>query len=285
MRQIMNKAIFIGELALNIELKSDGTATILVGDWAVNASVLDGRMGVDTSFVGEAAADVVGDYIVSYLTSAGVGVKSVDRYTEGVSPLRVTSDTVSGKTVGYEQFPSEPVNAVWPRIDEGDVVVFGSYMALEERDHDRLMDLLKYAKARKALIVYLPYFQEQQVPRITRVMPAVFDDLELADIVVARTEDIKRIFPGEDMGAVFKDHILFYCRRFLHIDAADKLMRFYDGDASWTEKCHPADHSDFQWYSGALAGLTRALTEGMRDPEELMRRADETAHSELAGSV
>lgn len=40
----MNKAIFIGELALNISLCADGHAETGVGDWAVNAAMIDGRM-------------------------------------------------------------------------------------------------------------------------------------------------------------------------------------------------------------------------------------------------
>lgn len=37
----MNKTIYIGELALNVSLCADGHADTGVGDWAVNAAVLD----------------------------------------------------------------------------------------------------------------------------------------------------------------------------------------------------------------------------------------------------
>lgn len=286
-RQTMNKAIYIGELTLNITLKSDSTAATKVGDLAVNAAVLDGKMEVPTLFVGEVAADAVGDHIVAHLDEAKVDVKSIDRYTEGLSPVRISGNDPSAKMVGHEKFPAEPVNAIWPRIDEGDVVIFGSYMALDSRNHSRLVELLKYAKSRKATVIYLPYFASYQVPRITRVMPEVFDSLELADIVIATIEDIKTIFPGDDIAATFKDHILFYCKRFLCMDATKKEMRFFDGDRSWTKECHPSDNTNFQWYAGALAGAVRSLVveRPVPDEEGIMEAANETAHSELASSI
>lgn len=281
----MNKAIFIGELALNVSLCADGRADTGVGDWAVNAAIIDGRMELPTLWVGEAAADTVGDHIVKVLEGARVDCTSIDRFTEGVSPVRVMSGGDSKSAVDHSRFPDEPVNAVWPRIDEGDVVVYGSYMALDGRNHARLLDLLRHAKARKAFLVYLPYFEPYQVPRVTRVMPAVFDCLELADLIVGRDADIRAIFNGVDMADIFKDHILFYCRRFLHLDAEAKKLRFFDGNSSWSLTCHPTDNTEFQWSAGILAGAVRALAEGQRDPDEIMNFANETAHSELAASI
>lgn len=284
-RQAMNKAIYIGELTLNITLKPDSTATTKVGDWAVNAAMLDGRMELPTLFVGEVAADAVGDHIVAHLEDSKVDIKSIDRYTEGLSPVRIAGSDPDAKIVGHEKFPAEPVNAIWPRIDEGDVVVFGSYMALDGRNHDRLLDLLKYAKARKATVIYLPYFAPYQVPRITRVMPQVFDSLELADLVIATIDGIKAIFPGDDIAATFKEHILFYCPKFLCMDAGKKEMTFFNGDETWSKKCHPSDNTDFQWYAGALAGAVRAMVLNHPDADDIMEAANETAHSELAAAL
>lgn len=281
----MNKAIYIGELALNVSLCADGHADTGVGDWAVNAAVLDGRMELPTVWVGEAATGTVGDHILKYLQDSKVDTGSVDRFTEGVSPVRVFAAGDTSTTVNHSNYPADPLNSVWPRINEGDIVVYGSYLMIEDRSHARMIDFLKNAKARKAYLVYLPYFEAHQVPRITRVMPAIFDCLELADLVVGRDADIRAIFASGNMDAVFKDHILFYCRRFLHLDPAAKEMRFFDGNESWTKQCHPTTNTEFQWSAGALAGIVRGLTEGKRDPDEIMEYGNETAHSELASTI
>lgn len=281
----MNKVIFIGELALNVSLSNDGSAKTRVGDRAVGAAMLDGKMGVETLFVGEAGSDSIGDHIVSRLNRANVDTKCVDRFTEGKSPVRIAPEANPDASVVHSDFPAEPVNPVWPRIDEGDVVVFGSYMTIEERNHKRVLELAAFGRSRKAEVVYLPYFETAQVPRVTRIMPEIFDNLEAATLTVATVGDIKRIFPGEDPAAAFKDHIKFHCPRFLLLDRAGLTMRFFDGDESWTLKCHNTDASEFDWTVGAIAGVTRALVEGMKDPDDIMAKAKETAHSELASSL
>lgn len=283
---IMNKVIFIGELTLNVSLQPDGNATTRVGDRAVGAAMLDGRMGVETLFVGEAGADAVGDHIVSQLSSAKVDTASIDRFTEGATPVRITSDqSAPDKSVTHTSYPAEPVNPVWPRINEGDVVVFGSYMALDKRNHPRVIELVSHARARKAHVVYLPYFEPGQVTRITRVMPEVFESLEAATLVVATVDDLAALYPGVAPDAAFRDHIKFHCPRCLVLDRAGLKMRFFDGDESWTLDCHPTEGNDFDWIVGAIAGVTRTLVEGVRDPDDIMAKANETAHSNLADSL
>ncbi|MDE6556315.1 MAG: hypothetical protein K2K55_05065 [Duncaniella sp.] len=282
----MNKVYFLGELSLTVGLTTKGKADLRVGDRLVLAAVLDGMMGVETFFVGEAAADVVGDFIVDYLNKNGVDTKSVDRYTEGATAVTVGhSEREDAKPIVHTSYPAEPVNPIWPKFEEGDVVVYGGYMAIDERNHGALLDLLKYAKNRKAYLVYVPYFEPSRVPRITRVMPAEFECLEMADLIVSGVDDIAAIFPGEDTGVAFRDHILFYCRRLLVTNYQEKKLHFFDGDASWTKECHPTTNSRLEWCAGVLAGTTRALVEGMRDPDEIMNKANETAHSEIAGTV
>lgn len=279
----MKKVIYVGELALNVSLTGVGSATTRVGDWLVAAAMLDGSMGVETLFVGEVGADAAGDHIVERLSEAKVDVKSVDRFTEGATPMRVDG---TGRPVLHSAFPTDPVNPVWPRIDEGDIVMFGSYMAIEPRCHAAVLDLVKYAAARKARVVYLPFFTKEQVPRITRVMPAVFDNLEVADTVVCRAADLQALFPGETPEAAFKNHINFYASRFVYLDYADLTLRFFDGpSASWTLKCHPTANTQMQWEAGVLAGMARALSQGVTDPDAIMAMANETAHSELASKI
>lgn len=283
----MNKVIYIGELALNVELGTDGRATTRVGDRLVTAAVLDGLMGVETVFVGEASADAVGDHIVGHLDKANVDTKSVDRFSEGASPVRITSGEAGAEVrpVIHSSFPPEGANPVWPRINEGDVVLFGSYMALDKRNHDTIIDLLKHARARKATVVSLPYFDLARVPRITRVMPEVWDSLESADMVIATVEDLAALFPGETPEKAFKSHILFYCRRCLVLDRESLQMRFFDGEESWTLDCHPTDTDKERWTAAAVAGAARALSEGVTDPDDIMAKANETAHSEIAATV
>lgn len=284
----MTKAIYIGELTLNVALSADGNATTRVGDRSVAAAMLDAGMGVDTMFVGEAAADTVGDHIIDTLNRSKVDTSSVDRFTEGASPVRIASAaTPDGdhRAVLHAAYPVEPVNPIWPRVNEGDVMVYGSYMALDKRNHKSVLELVSHARARKAHTVYLPYFDRRQVSRITRIMPEVWECLEQASLVIATVEDLDALFTGEAPDKAFHDHILFYCRRCLVLDYNNLTMHFHDGDKSWTLKCHPTADDRFHWTAAAIAGTVRALTEGTTDPDDIMAKANETAHSRLSMGI
>lgn len=279
----MNKAIYIGELTLNISLTSGGKADTRVGDRTVAAAMLDASMGVETLFVGEASADTVGDHIVNTLSEAKVDTSSVDRFTEGISPVSIeTSSTGDTKAVQHTSYPQEPVNPVWPRVNEGDIVVYGSSIALDKRNHKSVMELVSHSRARKAETVYLPYFNSRLASRITRIMPEVWDCFEQSSLVIATVDDLAALFPGEKPADAYKSHILFYGPRCLVLDYANLTMHFFDNKESWSLKCHPTTDDSFHWVSGAIAGTVRALTEGTRDPEDIMAKANETAHSKLS---
>ncbi len=250
--------------------------------------MLDARMGIDTMFVGEASADTVGDHIVDTLGRSHVDTSAIDRFTEGASPVRIASATSpydDSRAVLHAAYPGEPVNPVWPRVNEGDVMVYGSYMAIDKRNHKSVMELVSHARARKAETVYLPYFDLNLVPRITRVMPEVWECLEQASLIIASVDDIAALFPGETPADAFRAHMLFYCRRCLVLDYAAMGMQFFDGDSSWTLKCHPTADDRFHWTSAAIAGAVRALTEGVTDPDDIMAMASETAHSILSEKI
>lgn len=231
----MGKIIFIGELPLNLIFGQDGGVTVKPCDRIGRAAAALAAAGREVVMVGEAAADPVGDIIVNYLVSAGVDVRSVDRFTEGRSPQRDIFEQPDGpvRIVGYGREPDVEFDTVWPRIEPDDVVVFGSYFSLNDRVRPRLLDLLEHARARKATVVYLPYFETFQVPRVTRVMPSVLDNMELADVIVTTTDDLQLVFGNRDAAENYRLHIEFYTPRFYNIDIASATVeRFPDREKS-----------------------------------------------------
>lgn len=231
----MGKIIFIGELPLNLIFGPDGGVTVKPCDRIGRAAAALAADGREVVMVGEAAADPVGDIIVGYLVSAGVDVRSVDRFTEGRSPQRDIFEQPDGsvRIVGYGREPDVEFDTVWPRIEADDVVVFGSYFSLNDRVRPRLLDLLDHARARKATVVYLPYFETFQVPRVTRVMPSVLDNMELADVIVTTTDDLQLVFGNRDAAENYRLHIEFYTPRFYNIDIASATVeRFPDREKS-----------------------------------------------------
>ena len=263
----MKKIICIGECSLNLVLDVDGKPLgSIPGGRIANAAAIMGRLGLNVLMASEACADRIGDIVIKTLTDAKVDVTSVDRFTEGRTPLNIFAATGSAdgpKTslIRYEAYPDEAFDIIWPRIDEGDIVVFGGYYALDPRMRPRLQRLLNHASERKALLIYLPGFLPQQEPRITRVMPQILENLEMANVVVTRNKDLELIFGIKTPDACYHDHINFYCRSLVNVDAACHRISYYAGKEMSSVDIPEKVCLTLLWNSGAVAGLVSSIFE------------------------
>lgn len=277
----MKKIICIGECALDIVFEGTQPAGSMPGGRIVNASAIMAREGLPVRLVGEAAAGAVGDIICGFLSEAGVDCSSVDRFTEGLTPVNIFTCDASGKAVAvtrYEKYPDECFDVIWPRIDEGDIVVFGGFYALDPRMRPRMSQLLAHAVERKAVTVYLPGFMPSQEPRITRVMPAILENFEFASAVIMRDSDLTTIFGNADGENCYNNRISFYCRSLINADTESRSISYYCDNG--TTSADIADSSCFtlMWNAGAVAGVIKALYDcpdaaaRLESPDEEFRR-------------
>lgn len=269
----MRRIIMMGECALDIvfpttqnnyPLATLSNLKATPGGRVLNAAALLGTLHEGVSYVSEAARDRLGDMIVSYLKANNVNTDSIDRYVDGDTPANlffpIDDNHLTESIMIYRRYPEECFDVKWPDIDEDDIVVFGSYFAIDPRVRPRLTELLKHMTERKALIVYVPGFLTRQVPRVTRVMPALLENLEISDMVVTRTRDLVKIFEDDVPQRVFDEHIKFYRTSMVNIDAKTRKMTFYhDNMAVPTPISRPP--ISLMWNAGALAGLVSSLVD------------------------
>lgn len=290
------KIICIGECALDIVFGADGMPLgSMPGGRLANAAALLARDGMPVAMAGEAAADTVGDTVAAFLADAGVDTRSLDRFTEGRTPVTIFMPGADGHIAAtrYEDYAEECFDIVWPRIDEGDIVLFGGYYAIDRRMRRRMQPLLQHAAERKAVMVYLPGYLPQQEPRITRVMPAILENLELADMVCTRSVDLQLLFSTRDAATAYRNHIDFYCRALLNVDAAARTITYYSGREADSLELPLSPCASLIWNAGAAAGAVKALYESGATPEmldaspamlrrEVLRQAITTADTAVA---
>ena len=258
----MKKIIAIGESVLDTIFTGSQPVRSFMGGRIANAAAILGTMRLPVAMVSECGADRVGDIIIDYLTAHHVNVTSIDRYTEGSTALSAIFDSDSGKEnlVNYGVYPKERFDVVWPRIDEDDIVLFGSLYAITEPQRETLFELVKYAVERKAIIVYLPGFQHGINFHIAHVMPAILENLEVSDLVIAHERDLRDVFPGESAQQAYSNHVEFYCDNYLHIHPDLSVTRF---DNSGKGSAHPAIGRPTQHMLGWQAGFTAGVIYGM----------------------
>lgn len=276
----MKKIICIGECGLDIIFRDGQPKSSNPGGRIVNAAAKLAREGLPVVMASEASQDHVGDKVVDFLKDAGVDVSSVDRFTEGRTPVMLYFGEADGQlsVCRYEQYPEQCFDIVWPRIDEGDIVVYGGFYAVDRRMRERMSQLLNHAVERKAVLVYLPGFLPQMEPRITRVMPAILENLECANLVIARNTDLKFIFGADNDGSAYHNHIDFYCRSLINVDIPNHRINYYSGKEVTSVEV-PGDRlMDLSWRAGVVAGVVSALyamdanAEMLDTPDDDIRR-------------
>lgn len=271
----MRKLIFIGECNYNIVLDAAGTPVgAMPGGVIACAAAVLGKLGYDVLMASEAATDAVGDLVVKRLMAANVDVRSVDRYTEGRTALNVyvrDSQGAASSAVRYEAYPDEAFDIVWPRIEADDIVVFGGYYAVDPRMRKRLQQLINNAAERKAMLVYLPGFIGDRQPRLTRIMPQIFENLEIADLLITRSSDLEMLFGVKSPQECYLKHIDFYCRSLVNIDQTCARISYYSGKQMSCVDVDPACCSSMMWQAGVVAGIVGALSENCSGRDALLQ--------------
>ncbi len=213
----MRKIIGLGETILDIIFKNNQPSHAVPGGSTFNTLVSLGRLGLPVSLISEIGKDTVGDFILDFMKENGIGTDNLDIFFEGKTPISLAylDENNEAKYLFYNQFPEDRLNFVAPHIDADDIVIFGSYFALNPLLRDKVCEFIEYAKSRKAIIYYDTNFRTAHAHEAMKLMPSVLENLEYADLVKGSKDDFNNLFHTSDSAKVYTDHIDFYCPNFL----------------------------------------------------------------------
>ncbi len=142
----MRKIIAIGESVLDTLFENRQHVKAFVGGRIANAAASLGMLGIHVSMVSECCTDIVGDTIINFFNRHQVDVKSIDRFTDGATAFSaIFNDPQETRIVNYGKYPDDRFDVVWPRIDEDDIVIFGSLYAIDVPQRERLFEMISYA--------------------------------------------------------------------------------------------------------------------------------------------
>lgn len=213
----MRKIIGIGESILDIIFRNQQPSHAVPGGSTFNTLISLGRLGIPATFISEIGHDTVGDMILDFMQKNHVATENLDIFCDGKTPISLAflDEKNEARYMFYNQFPQERLNFVWPRIEQDDIVVFGSYFALNVALRDKVRELIEFAKERKAIIYYDPNFRNAHAHEAVKLMPSVLENLEYADLVKGSVEDFNNLFHLTEPQKIYTDHIQFYCPNFI----------------------------------------------------------------------
>ena len=214
----MRKVIGIGEAVLDIIFKDNKPVEAVPGGSAFNAITSLGRCGVSTSFISEAGNDHVGKYIIEFLKSNGVNADNVTTFPDSKSPVSLAflNEKNDAEYIFYKDHPHDQLEFTYPDIQPDDIVLFGSFYAVNPVIRPQLVGLLDYARSHGAIIYYDVNFRPAHKDEVIRITPNLIENLDYADIVRGSHEDFATLYRKEDADKVYNAEISFYCRQFIY---------------------------------------------------------------------
>ena len=212
------KVIGIGETILDILFKNGQPTAAVPGGSVFNGIISLGRMGVDVAFITETGNDRVGNIIKDFMRENGVCTDFVSSFPDGKSPVSLAflNEHNDADYLFYKDYPNQRLDVAFPDIREDDIVMFGSYFALNPVLRSKVTEFLDYARERKAILYYDPNFRDTHRGEALKLAPTLIENLEYADIVRGAEQDFANRYGGlTDPDAIYRQKIQFYCPYFL----------------------------------------------------------------------
>lgn len=224
----MGRVIGIGETVFDILFKNQQPVKAMPGGSVFNSIISLGRMGVGASFISEVGDDRVGHLILSHLRDSGVDASAVCCFQGGKSPLALAflNERNDAEYLFYKDYPSNRLEVDFPKIEPGDVVLYGSYFVLNPVLRAKTKAFLEYAHESGALLFYDINFRQNHVNERIKLAEAIIENLEFADIVRGSADDFRHLYEMTDAEKIYKEKIKFYCPSFIFTSGDGEVKLF-----------------------------------------------------------
>ena len=221
----MRKVIGIGETILDIIFKNDQPVGAVPGGSMFNGLISLGRAGVNATFISETGNDRVGKRIVRFLEENHVDASHINVYPESKSPVSLAflNENNDAEYIFYKDHPHDKLDFIFPEIQQDDIVMYGSFYAVNPVIRPQVFAFLEYARNKGAILYYDVNFRSSHRNELIKVTPNILENLEFADIVRGSLEDFEVMFNKKDADTVYRSQISFYCKNFIYTQGAEPL--------------------------------------------------------------
>ena len=221
------RVIGIGETVLDILFKNDQPQKAVPGGSTFNSIISLGRAGVPCAIVTETGDDHIGDITCAFLRNNGVSDEFVCRHpgTKSHITLAFLDENNDAQYTFYKDHASAALNGKLPEITADDVVLFGSFFAINPAIRPAVSNLLHNARKAGAWLYYDINFRKTHIPDIPNVIANIEENMRLADVVRGSKEDFEYLYNLTDADAIFQQ-VKPFCDRLILTDGAREILIF-----------------------------------------------------------
>lgn len=213
----MRKIYTIGETVLDILFKDKLPVTAKAGGACLNSAVTMGRLNLPVHFIGEYGMDEVGNIIDLFLKENHVSTQYVYRYYDGKSTLALAflNENNDASYDFYKIYPEKRLAVEFPVIQQDDIVLFGSIYAVTIEVRKKLIEFIRQANKKKAIVIYDPNFRKQHLNALYVLKPLIIDNFTHADIIRGSNEDFSFILGSDNADEAYAETSK-YCKNLLY---------------------------------------------------------------------
>jgi 2-dehydro-3-deoxygluconokinase len=204
----MTRVACIGECMIELRQATDGRLSCGYGGDTLNTAVYLARLGIPVDYITALGDDPISDEMVAGWAAERVGTKWVVRLPGKLPGLYMIQTDAAGERRFYHWRESSAVRSLLslPQTDDilealaGYGLVYLSAITLslfDEEGRRRLIAALARARQNSVRIAFDTNFRSRGWPDLEIARRAYQDAFDVADIVLASTEDMSALYAGE----------------------------------------------------------------------------------------
>jgi fructokinase len=226
----MKRVIGIGETVLDILFKNDQPQKAVPGGSTFNSIVSLGRAGVPCAMITQTGSDHIGDMICEFLRKNGVSDEFVCRHpnTKSHITLAFLDEHNDAQYEFYKDHKRDLLDIPLPQITSDDIVLFGSFFAINPVIRPVTRELLTEAHEAGAWIYYDINFRKNHIADLPQILPNIEENMQLASVVRGSMEDFDYLFGLQDPDAIY-ERVKPLCLTLILTDGA-RSIRVYEKD-------------------------------------------------------
>lgn len=263
---IKKRVIGIGETVLDILFKNDQPLKAVPGGSTFNSIVSLGRAGVPCAMATEVGGDHIGEIICRFLQENGVSSEYVccHKHIKSHISLAFLNEHNDAQYVFYKDHASVSLDGKLPEINKDDVVLFGSFFAINPAIRPVVGGLLRAAREAGAWLYYDVNFRKSHVADLPNVMSNIEENMGLADVVRGSIEDFGYLYGLLDGDAIY-ERVFRQCPILILTDGA-RSIRVYSPEGCETYPVQPIETvSTVGAGDNFNAGYIYAMIQGSND--------------------
>ena len=230
----MQRVIGIGETVLDILFKNDQPQKAVPGGSTFNSIVSLGRAGVPCAMITQTGSDHIGDIICDFLRKNGVSDEFVCRHpnTKSHITLAFLNEHNDAQYEFYKDHATAILDNQLPHITADDIVLFGSFFAINPVIRPVVRKLLNEAHTAGAWLYYDVNFRKNHIAELPDILPNIMENMRLASVVRGSMEDFDYLFGLQDADAIY-ERVGKYCPALILTDGA-RSIRVYSPEGCET---------------------------------------------------